>query len=206
MQVKSPGTEAQVHVGDAKRKKEEKTVKTIGKREEKRSGNSRLVNRPDGVFDELIRREEDGVHGARAAHGDSETAIHVPLKEFALGSWLNLLASRVPEGVLLVDALGGVDGVYKLSLADGGNLRVQKGTVRWHLQMAAHEIMPQRPPDISTASFLAIGWSPPNVVTSCLLLSYTTKYIAVPSVSRTEFHQPTVRQGGQEARGTRWYN
>lgn len=53
--------------------------------------------------------------------------------------------------------------------------------------------MPQRPPDIKTATFLACGWSPPNVVTSCLLLSYTTKYIAVPSVSRTTPSQPIFK-------------
>jgi hypothetical protein len=52
-------------------------------------------------------------------------------------------------------------------------------------QINAHETMPHRPPATSTASGLEWVPSPPNVVSSCLLLSYVIKYVAVPSVSRT---------------------
>lgn len=30
-----------------------------------------LLQGPDGVLDELVGGEKDGVHGARASHGDS---------------------------------------------------------------------------------------------------------------------------------------
>jgi hypothetical protein len=52
-------------------------------------------------------------------------------------------------------------------------------------QIKAHETIPHSPPATSTASGFEWVPSPPNVVKSCLLLSYVMKYVAVPSVSRT---------------------
>ena len=52
--------------------------------------------------------------------------------------------------------------------------------------------MPHSPPATSTASGLEWVPSPPNVVSSCLLLSYVIKYVAVPSVSRTIARQVSI--------------
>lgn len=79
-------------------------------REETRSSVG-FLQCPDGVLNELVRREEDGVDSTRAAHGDAEAAVHVPLEELDLGPRLDLLASRVHEGILLVDALRRIDRV-----------------------------------------------------------------------------------------------
>lgn len=47
----------------------------------------------DALLDEFERGEEDGIHGAGAAHRHTKAAIHVALKELNLGRWLDLLAS-----------------------------------------------------------------------------------------------------------------
>ena len=85
------------------------------KKQDQALGSSR-VRSPDEVLDKLVRREEDGVDSTRPAHGDAEAAVHVPLEELDLGPGLDLLAPRVHERVLLVDALCGVDRVCKLLL------------------------------------------------------------------------------------------
>jgi hypothetical protein len=53
------------------------------------------------------------------------------------------------------------------------------------LQITDHDTIPHMPPATSTAKGFEWAPSPPNVVISCLLLSYVVKYRAVPSVSRT---------------------
>ena len=53
------------------------------------------------------------------------------------------------------------------------------------IHISAHDTTPQNPPAASTASGFECAPSPPNLVSSCLLDSYATKYVAVPMVSRT---------------------
>lgn len=77
-----------------------------------------FIQIPDGVLNEFVRREENSVDSTRPPHRDAEAAVHVPLEELDLGPRLDLLASRVHEGVLLVDTLCGVDRVCKLWLVE----------------------------------------------------------------------------------------
>jgi hypothetical protein len=103
------------------------------------------------VLDKLERREEDGVDGARSGHGHSEATIHVPLEELDLWSRLHLLAPGVHERILLVYALRRVDWICSIRLEGALELGGRNS------QIMAQDTIPQRPPDMRTASLLAIG-------------------------------------------------
>jgi len=66
----------------------------------------------EAILDELEGREEDGIYRARSGHRNAKTAIHMPLEEFNLRSWLHLLASGVHERIPLVYALRRVDRIW----------------------------------------------------------------------------------------------
>lgn len=52
-------------------------------------------------------------------------------------------------------------------------------------QINAQDTIPQIPPDARTAKGLELDFSLPNVVMSCLALSYVAKYRPVPMLSLT---------------------
>lgn len=71
-----------------------------------------LIHRLDAFLQELKRREEDGIHGARPTHRHAQAAVHVALEEGDLDR-LDLLTLGVHERVALVDGFCRVDGVCR---------------------------------------------------------------------------------------------
>ena len=63
---------------------------------------------------------------------------------------------------------------------------------RCDIQISAHDTIPHSPPATRTASGFECVPAPPNVVRSCLLLSYVIKYVAVPRVSLTVWVEKAV--------------
>ena len=69
-----------------------------------------IIHRLDSFLEKLKRGEEHCVDSAGAAHGDTQTPIHVAVEETYLDG-LNLLALGVHQRVALIDALCGIDRV-----------------------------------------------------------------------------------------------
>ena len=67
-----------------------------------------VIHGLDSLLDKLKRREKDGIDGARAAHGDTQAAVHMALEELDLYG-LHFLALGIHEGIALVETLGRVD-------------------------------------------------------------------------------------------------
>lgn len=80
-----------------------------------------IVERIDALLQKLERREEDCVNGARAAHRDTQSTVHVPSEELDLHR-RDFLSPGIHEAVSLIYALRGIYWVLKIVSRNGSEL------------------------------------------------------------------------------------